>query len=505
MPQLDSLLRIVDAQGGDELRLGSDKSPALYGGGTPKRLTVPATSTSTLLELFGELLDAPRRGALERVGHVDISHESGALGSWTITVTKRPTEELAFDAIVRKKAAPPPKPPAPVASEAPVATAPRAHADLTPAAAPTAPTASPGIEHASARETLPGPLAALASRAVALGASDLHLAVGEPPMFRVDGRLVRATEAPLDGLGAALQQMLSESSRARLARDSSCDLGLDVEGGGRARMNVYTSARGMAAAVRFLPRRPRPLEALGYPLPIEDLALLPNGLVLTTGVTGSGKSTTLAALAEVALARRSIVMVTLEDPIEHVFTATASSLVRQRQIGRDVRDFQTGLRDALREDPDVILIGEMRDPESVALALTAAETGHLVLASLHTRSASSAIDRILDTCAGERQAQVRLQLADCLRAVLAQRLLPREDGGRVLAAEILRNNTPVASAIREGKTAAIRSAMQAGRGAGMLPLERALADLVRARVISAATARGAANDPELYAQYAGER
>jgi twitching motility protein PilT len=198
------------------------------------------------------------------------------------------------------------------------------------------------------------------------------------------------------------------------------------------------------------------------------------------------------------------VLVTLEDPIEYQFEATARSLVRQRQIGREVPDFSTGLRDALREDPDVLLIGEMRDAESIHLALTAAETGHLVLASLHSRSASSAVERIIDTYPGEKQTQIRVMLADSLRAVVAQRLVPSQ-GGRVLAAEILRATTAVASAIREGKLGSIKSSMQAGRADGMIILERSLAALVRQRLITPEAAKNAANDPTGLAHHLGER
>jgi twitching motility protein PilT len=308
---------------------------------------------------------------------------------------------------------------------------------------------------------------------------------------------------------ALLGGWLDDAARSALACRASVDLGLSLGGRARARLNVYRTHRGLAAALRFLPEAPRSLDDLGAPLPLEDLAMLPSGLVLTTGATGSGKSTTLAALAATALRRRSIVLVTLEDPIEHELFAPPPgahvSVVRQRQIGREVADFPSGLRDALREDPDVILIGEMRDAESIALALTAAETGHLVLASLHARSAASAVDRIVDATPAAKQGQVRQQLADALRAVVAQRLLPRIGGGRVLAAEILRGTTAVSSAIREGKTGVLKSAMQSGRSAGMIPLERSIADLVRARIVALEAARAACLDVEALEGYLGER
>jgi twitching motility protein PilT len=211
---------------------------------------------------------------------------------------------------------------------------------------------------------------------------------------------------------------------------ASSDRALHLEGVGRFRVHAYRAGDRPAAAIRVLPRSVPRLEELHFPVPLHELVQVPHGLVLVCGPTGSGKSATLAALAAEALRLRGGVLVSLEDPIEYALAEEAgASLVRQRQIGRDVRDFASGLRDALREDPDILLIGEMRDTESISLALTAAETGHLVLASLHSRSAAATVERIVDSYAPERQQQVRVQLADALRAVVAQRLLPRARGG----------------------------------------------------------------------------
>jgi twitching motility protein PilT len=245
-----------------------------------------------------------------------------------------------------------------------------------------------------------------------------------------------------------------------------------------------------------LPRVVPRLDELNFPVSLSELVQVPHGLVLVCGPTGSGKSATLAALAVEALRQRGGVLISLEDPIEYALgDEPGAGLVRQRQIGRDVRDFGSGLRDALREDPDILLIGEMRDTESISLALTAAETGHLVLASLHSRSAAATVERIVDSYAPERQQQIRVQLADALRAVIAQRLLPRaKGGGRVVALEILRGNHTVANLIREGKTAQIVSVIQAGKKDGMLPLERCLADLVRSGQITREVALAAGND-----------
>jgi twitching motility protein PilT len=491
MPQLDSLLSLVTQQGANELRLGSDKAPTMFANGAPKKLTIPATSTETLRELFGELLDEKRLAQLDRMGRVELTHQSKS-GPFQVTLMKRPGAAQAFDAIVVQGA---PKAVAATPATPPIDVAPTPQQPA-PSATRPAPSNSP--------YRLGGGLSALVDRALQLGASDLHLADGEPPVARVHGKLVSLGGEPISSVRELAVATFGEVVEARLAERRSLDASLDLGNSARGRINVYRSSKGIALAVRILPRKIPSLHELGFPLPIDELAMLPHGLVLAVGATGSGKSTTLASLAAETLARRSVVLVSLEDPIEYELEGTSQSIVRQRQIGRDVVDFQSGLRDALREDPDVILIGEMRDAESIHLALTAAETGHLVLASLHSRSAASAVERIIDTYPPEKQAHIRIMLADSLRAVVAQRLVPGSHG-RVLAAEILRVTTAVASAIREGKLGSIKSSMQAGRADGMIVLERALADLVARGAISADAARKVANDPAGLSQYLGER
>ncbi len=235
---------------------------------------------------------------------------------------------------------------------------------------------------------------------------------------------------------------------------------------------------------------------------MADLADLPHGLVLVAGATGSGKSTTLAALCRRALEHRSVLLVTLEDPIEFTLPAFPHSIVRQRQVRRDVPDFTSGLRDALRADPDIMMVGELRDAETIRLALTAAETGHLVLASLHSGSAAGCIERVLDAYPAEQRAPIRAQLAEALRAVVEQRLLPRARGtGRVVALEVLRGTHAVANLIREGKTAQIGGVLQSGTRDGMLSLERCLANHVQAGLVTLENARASANEPDSLAMY----
>jgi twitching motility protein PilT len=326
------------------------------------------------------------------------------------------------------------------------------------------------------------------------------VADGEVPVLRVDGALSRLDDEGLITLSQVIA--LDEQALARARSGTSVDLAIEIPEVGRVRVHVYRTDERLAAAIRMLPRAAPSLASLHMPMPLEDIAELPQGLVLVCGATGSGKSTTLAALAQEAVHKRSVVLTTLEDPIEYAITPPPTSLVRRRQVHRDVRDFASGLRDALRQDPDVMLVGEMRDPETIGLALTAAETGHLVLASIHSRSSASAVERIVDSYAGERQQQIRVQLADSLKVVIAQRLLPRARGeGRIPALEVLRVTHAVANIIREGKTAQLATVLQAGKKDGMLALERCLADRVLAGEVRAEDARAAANDPGSLARY----
>jgi twitching motility protein PilT len=335
----------------------------------------------------------------------------------------------------------------------------------------------------------------------------LHLFSGEVPALRIDGSLKPLTDERPVAVDALMEGWPSASQRATLDAGRSVDLALDVEGVGRCRFNLYRAGGRYAAAIRLLPRLAPSLEELRMPIPLDDLVAVPHGLVIVCGPTGSGKSTTLAALARAALAtsaRRghARMLISLEDPIEFTIHATEGGLVRQRQVGSDVLDFPTGLRDALREDPDVLLIGEMRDAETISLAMTAAETGHLVLTSLHSRSAIGSIERIVDTYPAARQQQIRVQLAESLRAVVAQRLLPSSQGtGRVPAVEVLRSTVAVTNLIREGKTAQIVTTMQAGRKDGMVTLERCLTELVRAGHVARGDALVAANDFDALATY----
>jgi twitching motility protein PilT len=489
MARVDRILSILVQQGATELRLGTDREPRLLSHGAAKRLSIPSTPEETLRELLGEILDAQREEALRTRGRAELSYDVPGLGTFQVHLAAR--QGGGFDAIFVRdesgRAVPSPdhglaaaiSPAAPIREER-----------RQPQAVETSPRAQ-GSEASSA-------LAEILATATALRASDLHLTEGQPPVARVDGRLRRLGDTPVGGDAFGL----SPDHLDAIARGQSIDAAIDRPGGGRARLHAFRTAEGLAAAVRLLPASAPSLASLNLPVPLHDLVHLPHGLVLVCGATGSGKSTTLAALAQEALERRSIALVTLEDPIEHGLAAPEGTLVRRREVRRDVPDFAAGLRDALREDPDVILLGEMRDPETIGLALTAAETGHLVLSSLHSRSAASAIERIVDAYAPARQQQIRVQLADSLRAVVSQRLVARARGsGRIPALEVLRVTHAVAALVREGKTAQIATAIQSGRREGMITLERCLADRVLAGEIKIEDARAAANDVESLTMY----
>jgi twitching motility protein PilT len=504
MARIDSLLAIVVDQGANELRLGSDREPKMFAQGTPKKLHLPTMPEQTIRELLGDILSPERTATLDARRPVEVAHDAGALGSFNVTLTPRDGGGLDVLFLRRGK-----RPVAAPANASAPASGPVSQVATSSDAEGPRPAVAPLHEAERgprARDVRPiviglaGPLVALVARAASMNASDLHLLDGEPPAVRVGGVL-----APLDDQGPMnLEEAFTWSgdARARIVAGESSDSGADVDGIARIRLHVYATASGIAASIRLLPRTPPTLASLQLPVAIDDLAFAPHGLVLVSGATGSGKSTTLAALAQEALRRRSILLVTLEDPIEFVLTASSQSLVRRRLVGRDTPDFASGLRDALREDPDVLLVGEMRDPETIGLALTAAETGHLVLASIHSRSAASAVERIVDSYPPERQQQIRGQLADSLRAIIVQRLVPRaRGGGRAVALELLRGTHAVASLIREGKSAQIPTLIQSGKREGMLSLERSLADRVQAGEIRVEDARAAANDPGSLAMY----
>lgn len=329
-------------------------------------------------------------------------------------------------------------------------------------------------------------------------ASDLHISVGLPPVIRVDGKLVQTDYESLtaEDTKALIYSILTLSQRKTLEQKLELDCSYGVEGLGRFRVNVYKDKNGFAAALRTISTKIPTFEELQLPKVCQQIASKPRGLVLVTGPTGSGKSTTLASMIGWINENRSDHILTIEDPIEYIHKSK-KSLVNQREVGSDTHSFDNALRAALREDPDVILIGEMRDLETIGLALKAAETGHLVFGTLHTSSAAQTVDRIVDVFPPEQQQQIRIQLSNGLVAVFSQTLIPKlESKGRVMAMEILVNTPAIANLIREGKTAQIYSSIQTGGRLGMITLETTLADLVKKKLISPQDALAKSSRPE---------
>ena len=312
-------------------------------------------------------------------------------------------------------------------------------------------------------------------------ASDLHMTVGSNPTIRVRGSLTRLEEYPkmtAELLRTLLYSIMSTEQQKELEVKRQIDLSHSVPGLARFRVNVYFQRRSLGAAFRLIPDRLKTLEELNLPASLHELSRRPRGLVVVTGPTGSGKSTTLAAMIDEVNRTRADHIITIEDPIEFVHWHKGC-IVNQREIGIDATSFADALRAALRQDPDVILLGEMRDLETIATALTAAETGHLVFATLHTQSAPGTIDRIIDVFPGHQQDQVRTQIASALQGVVTQALLPSADGrGRIAACEVLLPDDAVRNLIRQGKVEQIYSVMQTNTRRGMQTLEQALADLV---------------------------
>ena len=324
------------------------------------------------------------------------------------------------------------------------------------------------------------------ARAKEAGASDVHITVGIPPKMRVNGDLLTMEGdrlMPADTLEIAAQAM-NEKQQQRFGENGECDMSFAIAGQGRYRVNIYKQRGSIAMAFRLVDTKVPSAESLGVPQSVIDLYQKKRGLVLVTGPTGSGKSTTLASLIDKINNNREAHVITLEDPIEYLHSHNRS-IVNQREIGLDSLSYAHALRAALREDPDVILVGEMRDFETISVAITAAETGHLVLSTLHTIGAASTVDRVIDVFPPHQQQQIRVQLANVLEAVISQQLIPTADGhGRVAAFEVLHSNPAVRNLIREGKTHQLTSVMQTNRKAGMITMDDALLQLYAQHSIS---------------------
>jgi len=336
--------------------------------------------------------------------------------------------------------------------------------------------------------------------------SDLHLTAGAPPVIRLNGQLVRLEEFPtLDPvtIRQLIYSILTSRQRERFEENLELDLSLSLPGKARFRVNVFQQREALGAAFRLIPVDIRPLQDLGVPPRVAEFATLARGLVLITGPTGQGKTTTLASIIDLVNSQRDVHIVTIEDPIEFLHHHKRS-IINQREVGTDTKSFANALRHVLRQDPDVILVGEMRDLETISIALTAAETGHLVFATLHTQDAAQTVDRVIDVFPPHQQEQVRVQLAGSLQGIMTQQLLPTMDGqGRLPAVEILVATPAVRNMIREGKTHQLYSALQAGGQFGMQTMDQSLADLHKKGKISFEMALDRCHDAAALQQLVG--
>ena len=487
MAAIDSLLTLIEAQKATGIVLRTREPPVLVGA-QGRGLTMPPLDAGIVETFATEALAPAELDRLRASGACDTVYRSERHGAFAVEA-RRTADKLSLKlrrtgAVLAKPATAAPASPRPV--EAPAADA---GAELTPASTPSAPAAA--SSH----------LSGLIARAVEGAVSDVIVSAGQPLWIRTANGLAASGEAiDQQEILGLVDGLLDPPRRRCLDTSGSVDLAwevpaVDAEGPQRLRVNVFRQAQGLALALRPVNRRAPTLAELNLPESVGALGDLAGGMVLVVGTTGSGKSTTLGAIVELVNRTRARHVITLEDPVEFVYQPRRC-LIHQREVGTHVESFATGLRAALRESPDIILVGEMRDRETVALALTAAETGHLVLSTLHSGSAPMAIDRIVDIFPEHQQAQIRLQVAGSLRAVITQRLLEGvRPGTRYPAIEILMVNYAVGALIREGKTHQLATQIQTGRDDGMVALDTSLLDLLRAGFISRDVALASTRDP----------
>jgi twitching motility protein PilT len=447
--RLDRLIQVLHEQRADTLQLTSGKPAGIVRDGAVRPVTKEALTDAQIVALIREIAPADQAG---RVGGAPIRFDYRSAGG-NVQV------EMADGAGATLRRVDP----------ASVARAP--HGAAAPAAEP---------DRRQEREAIEK----LLRRLVESGASDLHLRTGEPPLLRLHGELVREPGEPFpaERLEAMLLSIMGPREMGEFRETGDADWAHEIEGVARFRANAASDRRGPLGVFRVIPSRVMSADEMGLSREVQNLCYLSKGLVLVTGPTGSGKSTTLAALVDLINRTRSDHIITIEDPIEFVHQSR-KCLVTQRQVGLHTRGFKAALRAALREDPDIVLVGEMRDLETVSIAIETAETGHLVFGTLHTSTAASTIDRIIDQFPADRQSQIRVMLSESLRGVISQTLCRKIGGGRAAAREVLLSIPAISNLIREGKTFQIPSIMQTNRKAGMVTLNDALMELVDAKVV----------------------
>jgi twitching motility protein PilT len=474
--RLDRLIQVMQEQRAEALQLAVGKPASLMYNGSLRPITREPLSDAQIQGLVREIASpdaASQLGTAEPMafayrspyGEVRVELKPGANGFAVLRPASVPAGAAASAASsVPAAAAAPPWPAAPFAPPSPSPSpAARSTQDLS--------------EHRATMDLLFRTL-------VQSGASDLHLRSNEPPMLRVHGELTRQDHPPLsaDRLESMLLSIMTPKEVGEFREGGDTDWAYEIDGLARFRCNAGRDRYGALGVFRVIPNQIRTAEEMGLSQEVQNLCYLTKGLVVVTGPTGSGKSTTLAGLVDLINRTRTDHIITIEDPIEFVHPSK-KCLVTQRQVGVHTRSFKHALRAALREDPDIILVGEMRDLETVSIAIETAETGHLVFGTLHTTTASSTIDRIIDQFPADRQSQVRVMLSESLRGVIAQTLCKKIGGGRVAAREVLLSIPAVSNLIREGKTFQIPSIMQTNRKGGMVTLNDALMELVDAKLV----------------------
>lgn len=343
-------------------------------------------------------------------------------------------------------------------------------------------------------------------KAVEMGASDFHISTNSPPIYRIMGEVKRIPYQNLvvDITKMLIAEIIPEQIKEGFIRNGHIDFAYEIAEIGRFRVNVFRSHNGIDASFRVIPYRIPTLEELNLPKTLSRITQYHQGIVLITGPTGHGKTTTMASLINMIAASRPHHIITIEQPVEYVIPSV-KAVVNQREVGLHTRSFSNALRAALREDPDIIVVSEMRDLETISLALTAAETGHLVFGTMMTSNAIKTIDRIVDAFPGDQQPQIRTSFSDALKCIISQRLIPRIDTkGRIPAIELLINTLPVANLIREGKTFQIASVMVTGKSTGMIRLDDSLAHLVKNKIISQESAAQYSQDPQVLKQLLGQ-
>ena len=480
MAQLDRFFGVLVEKDARELRLAAGRAPVFVFPDGPRAASSARPSGPQVLALLGEILPPEALATFQQTGYLAATLERPGLPPLELELTGSPEQPVA---VVRRPAveAAAPDPgatAAPAATEAPVPAA--------PASPPTAPAEAPPAPSPAVQDGGP-PIDALFREMIGRGASDLHVSSGERPMLRVDGSMVRIEDWPElspERVMELLEPIMPGKNREEFSRTADTDFAYEIPGLARFRANIFRDRKGPGAVFRVIPSKILTAEDLGLSPHILDLCRLTKGLVLVTGPTGSGKSTTLTALIDHINTIRHDHIITIEDPIEFVHE-NRNCLINQREVGTHTESFKRALRAALREDPDIVLVGEMRDLETISIAIETAETGHLVFGTLHTTTAVSTVDRIIDQFPPDRQAQVRMMLSESLKGVISQTLCRKIGGGRVAALEVLIGIPSVANLIREGKTFQIPSIMQTGKRYGMITLNEALLNLVREEKITA--------------------